>query len=72
MKPHAAIFEYALQQTGATAPSSIMIGDTLEADIEGGNKAGIDTVYFNPDNNPAGTIQPTYTIQSLSELKKIL
>jgi putative hydrolase of the HAD superfamily len=25
-----------------------MIGDTLDADIEGGNNAGMDTVYFNP------------------------
>lgn len=72
MKPHAAIFDYALQQTGATAPTSIMIGDTLEADIQGGNNAGIDTVYFNPNNEPAGKIRPTYMIQSLSELKKIL
>jgi putative hydrolase of the HAD superfamily len=72
MKPHAAIFEYALQMTGATTTGSIMIGDTLEADIVGGNNAGIDTVYFNPNNEPAGKIQPTFTIQSLSELKKIL
>ena len=49
-----------------------MIGDTLEADIQCGNNAGIDTVYFNPNNEPAGKIRPTYTIQSLSELKKIL
>lgn len=26
-----------------------MIGDNLLADIQGGNNAGIDTVWYNPD-----------------------
>lgn len=72
MKPHAAIFEYALQAAGATPESSIMIGDTLDADIEGGNNAGIDTVYFNPAVPATGDIRPTYVIQSLGEIKLIL
>lgn len=72
MKPHVAIFEYAMEQTGATADTSIMIGDTLDADIEGGNRAGIDTVFFNPNHEPVDKIIPTYTIHNLSELKKIL
>lgn len=33
MKPHAAIFEYALSKTHAEANTSIMIGDTLDVDI---------------------------------------
>jgi putative hydrolase of the HAD superfamily len=72
MKPHAAIFEYAIKKAGTTAEHSIMIGDTLDADIEGGNNAGMDTVYFNPSVPPEGNIIPTYVISSLSELKKIL
>lgn len=72
MKPHVAIFEFALQTTGATADHSIMIGDTLDADIEGGNRAGIDTVFFNPNGDPISAIIPTYTIQKLSELKQWL
>lgn len=72
MKPHVAIFEYALEQTGATAPTSIMIGDTLDADIEGGNRAGIDTVFFNPNQEPVTNVIPTFEIQQLSALKKIL
>jgi putative hydrolase of the HAD superfamily len=72
MKPHTAIFEYAIKIAGTTARQSIMIGDTLDADIEGGNNAGMDTAYFNPAVPPAGNIIPTYIINSLSELKKIL
>ncbi len=72
MKPHLAIFEYAFKEAGTTAESSIMIGDTLDADIEGGNNAGMDTVYFNPSVPPSGKIVPTYIIQNLGELKKIL
>ena len=72
MKPHAAIFEYALQKTGALAAQSIMIGDTLDADILGANNAGIDTVYFNPAVPHTEEIVPTFVIQQLSELKKII
>jgi putative hydrolase of the HAD superfamily len=72
MKPHTAIFEYAIKIAGTTAEQSIMIGDTLDADIEGGNNAGMDTVYFNPAVPASGDITPTYVINTLSELKTIL
>jgi putative hydrolase of the HAD superfamily len=72
MKPHVAIFEYALSKTNAAADSSIMIGDTLEVDILGANNAGIDSAYFNPAQPPTAAIQPTYILGSLIDLKNIL
>ncbi|MGL6267184.1 MAG: YjjG family noncanonical pyrimidine nucleotidase [Chitinophagaceae bacterium] len=72
MKPHVAIFEYAMEKAGAKPHHCIMIGDTLDADIEGANNAGIDTVYFNPSNPANGDIQPKYVIENLGELKKLL
>jgi putative hydrolase of the HAD superfamily len=72
MKPHVAIFEYAMEKAGASPHHCIMIGDTLDADIEGANNAGIDTVYFNPAIPAIGNIQPKYVIESLGELKKLL
>jgi putative hydrolase of the HAD superfamily len=72
MKPHVAIFEYAMEKAGASPHHCIMIGDTLDADIVGANNAGIDTVYFNPAIPANGDIQPKYVIQSLGELKKLL
>jgi putative hydrolase of the HAD superfamily len=72
MKPHAAIFEYAMEKAGTRPDHCIMIGDTLDADILGANNAGIDTVYFNPAVPADGDILPTYVISTLGELKKLL
>lgn len=71
LKPHKEIFDYAFQQTGATEKESIMIGDNLDADIQGGINAGMDTVFVNHINIQAH-IQPTYTIYHLKELENIL
>lgn len=71
MKPRPAIFEYALNTTGALLHESIMIGDAMEADILGAQGYGMDQVYFNPCKKPH-TEQPTYEISCLSELKQLL
>lgn len=47
-KPDPDIFRYALQQAGADASRSVMIGDDLEVDVLGAMHAGIDAVFFNP------------------------
>ena len=49
---------------------TILIGDSLTADIAGGNNAGIDTCWYNDKkaNNQTG-IKPTYEINHLSELR---
>ena len=72
MKPHVAIFEFALQKAGILAEEAIMVGDTLDADIEGANNAGIDSVYFNPAVPATGPVVPTFVINNLAELKTIL
>jgi putative hydrolase of the HAD superfamily len=71
LKPNRAIFEYALQKAGCTAPDALMIGDTLDVDILGAKNAGMDQAYFNPAK-PADEIKPTYSIRTLAELKTIL
>ena len=72
MKPHVEIFHYALELAGASPEKSIMIGDTLDADISGAGNVGMDTAYFNPDIPADGDIRPTYVIGTLGELKKLL
>jgi putative hydrolase of the HAD superfamily len=47
-KPDKAIFEHALQLAGAEKRESLMIGDSLEADVYGALNFGIDAIYFNP------------------------
>jgi putative hydrolase of the HAD superfamily len=71
LKPHKEIFDYAFQKTNALPQHSIMIGDSIEVDIQGAMNAGMDQVYVNHLNAAAG-IQPTYTVYSLKELEEIL
>ncbi|TDQ09853.1 YjjG family noncanonical pyrimidine nucleotidase [Pedobacter metabolipauper] len=47
-KPNKAIFEYALNKAAAQKHESIMIGDSIEADIRGAQQFGIKAIYFNP------------------------
>jgi putative hydrolase of the HAD superfamily len=70
LKPHKEIFDYAFRRTGADPAESIMIGDSIEADIQGAINAGIDQVYVNHLRTPAA-ILPTYTVHSLKELENI-
>ena len=70
IKPQKEIFEYAFRQTGAGPEESIMIGDSIEADIQGAINAGIDQVFVNHTGiEPA--IKATYTVTSLKELEQI-
>jgi HAD superfamily hydrolase (TIGR01549 family) len=72
MKPHAAIFEYALELTQSRAEQCVMIGDTLEVDILGAKNMGMDTIYFNPAKPHDNKVVPTYVIENLAVLKNIL
>jgi putative hydrolase of the HAD superfamily len=72
-KPDSRIFEYALKKVGAVAQECLMIGDSFQSDIVGATRAGIDAVFFNPDQRPQEiSIKPKYEIQDLAELKGIL
>ena len=70
LKPHKAIFDYAFKKTRSACHECIMIGDNMEADIQGAINAGIDQVYVN-HLNIEPTIKPTYTVNSLKELESI-
>lgn len=47
-KPDKAIFEYALDKAAARKEESIMIGDSIEADIRGAQAYGMKAIFFNP------------------------
>jgi putative hydrolase of the HAD superfamily len=47
-KPDKAIFQHALNLAKAEKSESIMIGDSLEADVRGALNFGMDAIYFNP------------------------
>jgi putative hydrolase of the HAD superfamily len=72
LKPNKEIFEYAFQKCGTNCSESIMIGDNLDADIQGGINAGLDTIFVNHLNvQIVPHIQPTYVISHLKELETI-
>jgi len=69
-KPHPAIFEYALTAANAQKCDSIMIGDCIEADVQGALDCGIDAIYFNEHRLEA---HPSIKqVNHLLELKKLL
>lgn len=68
-KPHPLIFEKALAQATVSSSQSLMVGDNLEADIKGANRAGIESVLFDPENKISHN---GYKIRTLKELETLL
>ena len=69
-KPNPIIFEYALDLAKAKKENSIMIGDCLEADVQGALDVGLDAIFFNESR-----VQVSNTIKQVNhllELKKYL
>lgn len=69
-KPNPVIFEYALNLAKANKQTSIMIGDSIEADVLGALDAGIDAIYFN--ENKEAVDSNIKQINHLLELKNYL
>ena len=73
-KPDAAFYE----KIGARIPNfdknnALMIGDSLSADIQGGNNVGIDTIWYNPHHLENHTqAKPTYVVHSYKDLLNCL
>ena len=69
-KPDALFYEKIGQQIeGFSKEKTLMIGDSLTADIQGGNNAGIDTIWYNPHHLENHTqAQPTYEVHSYQDL----
>lgn len=70
-KPDPAIFQHALDLAGAIKEESIMVGDSVEADVRGALGFGMDAIYFNPHNAPKPDDVPVQ-INSLRELMGVL
>lgn len=70
-KPHENIFQYALSIANASKNESIMVGDSIEADVLGAINFGMKAVYFNPANENISHNEIIH-IQKLTQLKSIL
>ena len=73
-KPDALFYEKIGQEiAGFDKEKALMIGDSLTADIQGGNNADIDTVWYNSHHLENKTkAQPTYEVDSYLALLLIL
>jgi putative hydrolase of the HAD superfamily len=69
-KPNSLIFDYALNLAKTKKENSIMIGDCIEADIQGALDAGLDAILFNESN--AQVADNIKQVNHLLELKKYL
>lgn len=73
-KPHPEIFEFIFKKLNFNdKKKAIIVGDSLNSDIKGGNNFGIDSVWINPENiENTSDAQPTFEIRDINELKKIV
>lgn len=69
-KPNPIIFEHAINSAKTVKDRTVMIGDSIEADIEGAMKTGMDVIYFNEFKNPIDLKIPN--VFHLSEIKEYL
>jgi len=69
-KPSPEIFQYALAQSGKTAAESIMIGDSLEADIQGALNLSMQAIHFNSHGEESHNTCPI--VHSLQEIEELL
>jgi len=70
-KPNPKVFNYALQMVKATPNECMMIGDNLEADIQGAINCGIKAIHYNSENS--NSIPKNITsIYNLLDLKEYL
>jgi 4-nitrophenyl phosphatase len=72
-KPEAAMFEVALDRVGATASETLMIGDRLDTDILGAQRAGLRTALVltgitSPEESSAPGIQADGVFETLADL----
>lgn len=82
MKPHPRIFQYALEAMDVEAAESVMVGDSLRADVEGAKTVGMLAVWRRPstaepveatEDEPeqVGPVQPDYVIETIGELRSL-
>lgn len=73
-KPDPAFFEKVGQRIpGFRKEQTLMIGDSLSADIAGGNAAGIATVWYNPDHKEnTSQVVPAYEVSTYQEIADLL
>lgn len=72
-KPSKEMFDIVLDKIKGSPADTLMIGDSLTSDIQGGVNAHLDTGWFNPSSKHNTTrLKPTFEFHALRELKQLL
>ncbi len=72
-KPDKRIFEIAAQRAGCQLNQLLHVGDSLESDVAGANRAGVRSVWLNREGRGNATgIKADYEVASLTEIPAIL
>ncbi|KAF7669895.1 hypothetical protein LDENG_00115360 [Lucifuga dentata] len=74
-KPFPSIFRLCFNLLGVEAQDCVMVGDSLDTDIEGGFNAGVQATVWISDKEggvPDGFVKPDYTIPTVLDLPAIL
>jgi putative hydrolase of the HAD superfamily len=68
-KPSPEIFKAAFRALGVSASETVVVGDTLDADVEGAKSVGAKSIYIQRRiEKEAKRVHPDVTIKSLGEL----
>lgn len=72
-KPDPEPFEVALEAIGSDPSESVVVGNSLDSDVMGGNRAGCTTVYLDrddasPENHTVDEVGPDYVVSSMESV----
>jgi len=70
-KPHAPIFEMALERLGCRPLDAVMVGDSLTTDVAGGRAAGMKTVWVDSTGESHEPASADVTVKDLAELLEL-
>lgn len=73
-KPHARIFQCAMEAAGSSPEQTLMVGDSVSADFQGAINSGIDFCWVRPESAtlPLGFPKPKFEVESIRELPSLL
>lgn len=73
-KPHSEYFDHVFTNAPITLDRTrtLVIGDSLTSDIQGGNNYGLDTCWITHGKENTTSIIPTYSIQNVGSIRDLL
>ncbi|MEM8620894.1 MAG: HAD family hydrolase [Actinomycetota bacterium] len=71
-KPDRRLFDLAAEQAEGSLEQAVMVGDSPLHDIEAAATLGLDTAWIRRDRTWPGAIEPTHTVDDLTEVASLL